>query len=63
MLYTAIGQLATHAENGSNDVHKILVTLADESIPQDFSQAIGKGRRRTSALSFERNWSAKNSRT
>jgi hypothetical protein len=34
MLYTAIGQLATHAENGSNDVHKILVTLADEVFPK-----------------------------
>jgi hypothetical protein len=40
MLYTAIGQLVTHATNGHGDVAKILVIPTDDSIPEDLAKAI-----------------------
>lgn len=40
MLYTAIGQVITHATTGREDVAKFLVVPADEDIPKDFEQAI-----------------------
>lgn len=41
MLYTAIGQIVTHATISHNKVAKFLVIPADESIPKDLKQAIG----------------------
>jgi len=40
MLYTAIGQVVTHAVNGQGEVAKFLVIPADESIPNDLGRAI-----------------------
>jgi len=40
MLYTAIGQVVTHAATGGEGVAKFLVVPADEDIPGDFKQAI-----------------------
>ena len=40
MLYTAIGQLVTHAATGHESVAKFLVIPGDEEIPQDLVQAI-----------------------
>jgi len=40
MLYTAIGQVVTHATNGHGEVAKFLVIPADESVPKDLEQAI-----------------------
>lgn len=40
MLYTAIGQVVTHATTGGEGVAKFLVVPADEDIPKDFEQAI-----------------------
>ncbi|MET4292493.1 hypothetical protein ABIB06_001841 [Bradyrhizobium sp. LB8.2] len=40
MLYTAIGQLVTHATNGSGQVTKFLVLPSDESVPEDLDRAI-----------------------
>lgn len=40
MLYTAIGQVVTHATIGQGEVAKFLVIPADESIPKDLEQAI-----------------------
>lgn len=40
MLYTAIGQVMTHAATGRSDVAKFLVVPADETIPTDLAGAI-----------------------
>ena len=40
MLYTAIGQVVTHATTGREDLAKFLVVPADEDIPNDFQKAI-----------------------
>ena len=40
MLYTAIGQLLTHATNGRDDVAKVLVLPSEEEIPADIGRAI-----------------------
>ncbi|MGC0394991.1 hypothetical protein ABIF91_007377 [Bradyrhizobium sp. USDA 241] len=40
MLYTALGQLVTHATNGSKQVAKYLVLPSDESVPEDLERAI-----------------------
>jgi hypothetical protein len=40
VLYTAIGQLVTHASLARADVAKFLVVPDDESIPKDFAEAI-----------------------
>jgi hypothetical protein len=40
MLYTAIGQILTHAASKGGEVAKYLVIPADETIPQDLEQAI-----------------------
>jgi len=40
MLYTAIGQLVTHATTRGEGIAKFLVVPADEDIPKDFEQAI-----------------------
>jgi hypothetical protein len=40
MLYTAIGQVVTHATTGDDEVAKFLVVPADDVIPKDFEQAI-----------------------
>lgn len=40
MLYTAIGQLVTHAANGDGGVTKFLVTPGGEKIPKDLQKAI-----------------------
>ncbi|MBL7238876.1 hypothetical protein [Komagataeibacter rhaeticus] len=40
MLYTAIGQLVTHATLGGEDVARILVIPADDDIPEDLGRAI-----------------------
>lgn len=40
VLYTAIGQVVTHATNGRGEVAKFLVIPADESIPKDLEHAI-----------------------
>lgn len=40
MLYTAIGQLVTHATSDRSEVAKFVVIPADESIPKDLEQAI-----------------------
>lgn len=40
MLYTAIGQLMTHAATGQETVAKFLVIPSDEDIPHDLGQAI-----------------------
>ncbi|MES5485398.1 hypothetical protein QMZ05_21830, partial [Bradyrhizobium sp. INPA03-11B] len=39
-LYTAIGQLVTHAANGRHNVTKVLVLPAAENIPNDLDRAI-----------------------
>ena len=39
-LYTAIGQLVTHAANGERNVAKVLVLPAAENIPNDLGRAI-----------------------
>jgi hypothetical protein len=40
MLYTAIGQLVTHAATGGEGIKKILVVPTDEDIPKGLEQAI-----------------------
>jgi hypothetical protein len=40
MLYTAIGQMVTHAASGGGQVAKYLVVPAEETIPTDLRQAI-----------------------
>ena len=40
MLYTAIGQLVTHATIGKAEVTKFLVLPADENVPTDLTRAI-----------------------
>lgn len=39
-LYTAIGQLVTHAANSQSEVAKFLVVPADDSIPKDLDHAV-----------------------
>ncbi len=63
VLYTAIGQLVTHAATGCDEVKKYLVVPADEAIAQDLQKALevlgievrcfqltGNGRKRTVKL-------------
>lgn len=40
VLYTAIGQVVTHAANGHGEVAKFLVVPAGETIPEDLANAI-----------------------
>lgn len=40
LLYTAIGQLVTHASTSQGDASKFLVIPAGETMPKDFEQAI-----------------------